>query len=226
MLIYYAAKEKQKGRKHERRFISGCWKTACIFAIGLRWTICTISSAAAVFSAATAVLGSLLQIKRCACGRRGHLINMTKAKGRKASLRALVDRMEQTAIDPAQQTVSSAWRLRTERTMLPTGASAHGRKKGDRRPVGPDIGAHSGCGTMALFFFVAQKDKRRVLWRARRKIRCARFCFAFSGRTSPWALNLAGSNAAFVLVQYRQATHFVKQNLLPQEHRRCDAVQK
>jgi hypothetical protein len=49
-----------------------------------------------------------------------------------------------------------------------------------------------------------------VLWRARRKIRCARFCFAFSGRNRHGALNLAGSIAAFAYVQYRQATHFVR----------------
>ena len=35
----------------------------------------------------------------------GHLVPVSKARGRKSSLLALVDQMEATAIDPASQTV-------------------------------------------------------------------------------------------------------------------------
>ena len=57
-------------------------------------------------AAAQAVLGSMLQIKPVLhVDDEGHLINIAKARGRQASLKALVDKMEQTAIDPAAQTV-------------------------------------------------------------------------------------------------------------------------
>ncbi|MFR8331979.1 MAG: DegV family protein [Oscillospiraceae bacterium] len=35
----------------------------------------------------------------------GHLVNVSKARGRRAALQALVDKMEQTAIQPENQTV-------------------------------------------------------------------------------------------------------------------------
>ena len=57
-------------------------------------------------SASTALLGTALQIKPVMhTDNDGKLANVSKARGRKASIRALVDRMEQTAIDPASQTV-------------------------------------------------------------------------------------------------------------------------
>ena len=57
-------------------------------------------------SAATAIMGTMLNIKPVLhVDNEGHLINVSKARGRRASLLALVDRMAQTAIDPANQTV-------------------------------------------------------------------------------------------------------------------------
>ena len=57
-------------------------------------------------SAATALVGTMLSIKPVMhMDNAGHLINISKARGRKASLRALVDRMEQLAIQPEEQTV-------------------------------------------------------------------------------------------------------------------------
>ena len=55
-------------------------------------------------SAATAVVGSMLSIKPVMhVDNEGHLINVGKARGRKASLEALVNKMAETAIDPASQ---------------------------------------------------------------------------------------------------------------------------
>ena len=108
-------------------------------------------------SAATAVVGTMLQIKPVLhVDNEGHLINMAKARGRKAALKALVDHMEQTAIDPAGQTVfishgdcledaqfvaqevSQRFGIPLERIVL--------------NEIGPVIGAHAGPGTVALFF--------------------------------------------------------------------------
>ena len=106
-------------------------------------------------SAATALFGTMLAIKPVMhVDDGGHLTPVSKARGRKASLMALVDRMEETAVDPAHGTVFIS----------------HGDCEGDallvadeivRRFdnhdihlnfVGPVIGNHSGPGTLALFF--------------------------------------------------------------------------
>lgn len=106
-------------------------------------------------SAATAVMGTVLQIKPVMhVDNDGKLINMAKARGRDASIKALVERMKQTVIDPERQTVYIC----------------HGDCYDDAKKladmvtaefgitdilidyVGPVIGAHSGPGTLALFF--------------------------------------------------------------------------
>ena len=57
-------------------------------------------------SATTAVLGSMLQIKPILhVDNEGHLINMDKVRGRRASLEALFQRMQNSAINPRDQVV-------------------------------------------------------------------------------------------------------------------------
>ena len=57
-------------------------------------------------SAATAVVGTMLQIKPVLhVDNEGHLINVAKARGRKASLTALVDKVGELAEGPASQTM-------------------------------------------------------------------------------------------------------------------------
>ena len=106
-------------------------------------------------SAATAVVGSMLSIKPVLhVDNEGHLINMSKARGRGASLTALVDRMERTAIDPAGQTVflSHGDCLADAEKVAADVRNRFGTKDVVINNVGPVIGAHSGPGTLALFF--------------------------------------------------------------------------
>lgn len=106
-------------------------------------------------SATTAVVGTMLQIKPVLhMDNEGRLVNIGKARGRKASLNALVDRMEQTAIDPAGQTVFiSHGDCREDAEYV---AQEVKRRMGVKDVrigyVGPVIGAHSGPGTVALFY--------------------------------------------------------------------------
>ena len=105
--------------------------------------------------AATALVGSALGIKPVLhVDNEGHLINVSKARGRKNSILALVDRMEKSAIEPEKQTVyishgdclADAEFLAQEvrrRLQVP---------RIEINYVGPVIGAHSGPGTLALFF--------------------------------------------------------------------------
>lgn len=111
-------------------------------------------------SGATAVLGAMLQIKPVMhVDNDGHLINMAKARGREASIKALFEKMKETAIDPEKQTVYIC----------------HGDCYDDAKKLaemvtaefgitdiligytGPVIGAHSGPGTLALFFIGTER---------------------------------------------------------------------
>ena len=111
-------------------------------------------------SAATAVFGSLLNIKPVMhMDDLGHLINVGKARGRRASIDAMFDRMAKTAIDPEKQTVFIshgdcledaqylAERVRRELHVQQVHIGY----------VGPVIGAHSGPGTLALFFYGSER---------------------------------------------------------------------
>ena len=111
-------------------------------------------------SAATAVVGSMLHIKPVLhVDDEGHLINMGKARGRGASLTALVDHMEETAIDPASQVVfiSHGDCLADAEKVAGDVKKRFGVKEVVINHVGPVIGAHSGPGTLALFFLGSRR---------------------------------------------------------------------
>ena len=105
--------------------------------------------------AATAIVGTALGIKPVLhVDDEGHLVNMGKARGRQASLSALVDRMQETAVDPQHQVVflSHGDCAEDARTVEKLVKQRLGVKKVVTSYVGPVIGAHSGPGTVALFF--------------------------------------------------------------------------
>ena len=111
-------------------------------------------------SSATAVLGSMLQIKPVLhVDNEGHLINMGKARGRAASLTALVDHMEQTVIRPEEQVIfiSHGDCLEEAQSVAQDVRRRFHVKDVIINNVGPVIGAHSGPGTMALFFLGTQR---------------------------------------------------------------------
>lgn len=106
-------------------------------------------------SASTALLGTALQIKPVMhTDNDGKLANVSKARGRKASIRALVDRMEQTAIDPSGQTVFICHGDCIEDAEYAAGLirERFGIQDIVINYTGPVIGAHSGPGTLAIFF--------------------------------------------------------------------------
>ena len=89
----------------------------------------------------------------------GALIPVEKVRGRKKSIKALVDRMEKTAIDPTSQTVfithgdciDDVEVLKSEIT------ERLGVTDFVVNYIDPVIGAHSGPGTLALFFLGTEK---------------------------------------------------------------------
>ena len=106
-------------------------------------------------SSATAVLGTMLSIKPVMhVDDEGHLTKVGTARGRNASLKALVDHMEETAIDPAGQTVfiSHGDCEEDANKVAEDVKRRFGVQTVVLNNVGPVIGAHSGPGTVALFF--------------------------------------------------------------------------
>lgn len=106
-------------------------------------------------SSATAVLGTMLSIKPVMhVDDEGHLTKVGTARGRNASLKALVGHMAETAIDPAGQTVfiSHGDCEEDANKVAEDVKRRFGVQTVVLNNVGPVIGAHSGPGTVALFF--------------------------------------------------------------------------
>ena len=106
-------------------------------------------------SAATAVVGSMLSIKPLLhVDDEGHLISIGKARGRKASIDGLFKAMENTAIAPETQTVFISHGDCEDEAMILADMIREKLGPVDVKLgcIGPVIGAHSGPGTIALFF--------------------------------------------------------------------------
>ena len=106
-------------------------------------------------SAAAAFAAGLLNIKPVLhMDDPGHLINMFKVRGRRASIKALADKYGELAIDPAGGTVfiSHGDCIDDAKLLEKMLADRFGAKVKLITFVGPVIGSHSGPGTLALFF--------------------------------------------------------------------------
>ena len=154
LLAYLCAREKQRGRTVEE---------VCAFAEETKGHVChwfTVDDLNHLkrggrISAATALFGTMLSIKPVMhVDDTGHLVPVSKARGRRASLLALVDRMEETAVNPAEQTVfiSHGDCEEDARFVAEEVRRRFGVSEVHINYVGPVIGNHSGPGTLALFF--------------------------------------------------------------------------
>ena len=106
-------------------------------------------------SAATAVVGTMLQIKPVMhVDNEGHLIKVDTARGRKASLNALVDKVGELADNPAAQTmfISNSDCLEDAQYVADQIKARYGTEEIIINSIGPVIGAHTGPGCVALFF--------------------------------------------------------------------------
>lgn len=106
-------------------------------------------------SAATALVGSMLSIKPVMhVDDAGRLVNVDRARGRRAAVQALADRMGASAVDPAGQRVfiSHGGCREDAEHLAELVKGRFGVRDVVISAVGPVIGAHSGPGTLALFF--------------------------------------------------------------------------
>ena len=154
LFVYLCAQEKARGRSLDEVYN---------FALETRGKVChwfTVDDLNHLkrggrINAATALFGTMLAIKPVMhVDDEGRLIPVSKARGRKASLLALVDEMEKTAIDPKDQTVfiSHGDCLADAEFVADEVRRRFGTEDVRINYVGPVIGNHSGPGTLALFF--------------------------------------------------------------------------
>ncbi|MDD7647960.1 MAG: DegV family protein [Ruminococcus bromii] len=111
-------------------------------------------------STTAALVGTMLGIKPVLhVDDEGHLIPVSKVRGRRQSLDALVQKMGETAIHPDEQTVfiSHGDCLKDAEYVADQVRAKFGVKNIQINSIGPVIGAHSGPGTVALFFFGTQR---------------------------------------------------------------------
>ncbi|WP_304853013.1 DegV family protein [Adlercreutzia caecimuris] len=160
LLVYYAAKMREEGASIEkvRDWVEGHklhlahWFTVDDLMFLFRGGRVSRTSAWA---------GTLLNIKPVMhVDDEGHLIPLEKVRGRKKSLKALVDHMEQTAMSPvADQTVfiTHGDCLQDAEYVADLVRERFGVSDVLINWVDPVIGAHSGPGTMALFFLASER---------------------------------------------------------------------
>ncbi len=106
-------------------------------------------------SATTALVGTMLQIKPVLhMDDEGHLINMAKTRGRKASIDALVKKMGELALPGENDTVFICHGdcMEDAQRLGELVKEKYGVKNVFIYYVGAVIGSHSGPGTLALFF--------------------------------------------------------------------------
>ena len=111
-------------------------------------------------SAATAVLGAMLNIKPVLhVDNEGHLISMVKARGRKAALKTLVSKMGELGEgwDNSTVFICHADCIDDATALAETVKANYGVKEVFIGNLGAVIGSHAGPGTLALFFMGNEK---------------------------------------------------------------------
>lgn len=160
LLVYHAAQQQKAGRSIEE---TARWLEENKLHLA-HWF--TVDDLMFLFrggrvSRTSAWAGTLLNIKPVMhVDDEGHLIPLEKVRGRKKSLKALVDHMEQTATAPvADQTVfiTHGDCIEDAEYVADLVRERFGVTDILINYVDPVIGAHSGPGTMALFFLASER---------------------------------------------------------------------
>ena len=159
LLVDLAVQEKRKGKSLEEvaSFVQETIPHLCHW-----FTVGDLSQLrrGGRLSAGKAIVGNLLNIKPVLhVDNEGRLVPMESAKGRKKSVEALVRHMEETAIAPETQRIyiSHGDCLGDAEVLAAAIQSKLGVASVTIGDVGPVIGAHSGPGTVALFFLGSKR---------------------------------------------------------------------
>ncbi len=154
LLLYLTVLKKEQGAGIDE---------ACAFAESIKLHLChwfTVDDLVYLkrggrISAASAFVGNMLGIKPVLhMDNEGHLINMSKVRGRRSSLVAMADKYGELAEDKKDGTVfiSHGDCLKDAELLASMLKERYGASVSIITNVGTVIGAHSGPGTLALFF--------------------------------------------------------------------------
>ena len=154
LLVWYACQKRDEGLSLEElaSWCEGARKNLCMW-----FTVDDLMylKRGGRVSAATALLGTMLQIKPVLhVDDEGHLISKAKTRGRKASIDALAAKMGELAIPGANDTVFICHGdcMEDAQYLADRVKEKYGVKNVFLYYVGAVIGSHSGPGTLALFF--------------------------------------------------------------------------
>jgi len=154
LLVYLCVQEKRKGKTIDQ---------VHVFAEETKAKVChwftvddlNFLKRGGRVSAATALVGTMLSIKPVMhTDNEGRLTMVGKARGRKASLKALLDAIERLAIEPEKQTMFICHADCQEEAKQVAAEIQRRFGTTDIRIhyIGPVIGSHTGPNTMGLFF--------------------------------------------------------------------------
>ena len=159
LLVWLAARQREQGRSIEevRDWVEENKQRVCH-----QFTVDDLGflKRGGRISATTAVVGSMLHIKPVLhVDDEGRLVTVGKVRGRHAALKELVDKMEQGAVHPEEQTVfiSHGDCLEDAQAVADMVRERMGVKEICIGYVGPVIGAHAGPGVVALFYLGSQR---------------------------------------------------------------------
>ncbi len=159
LLVWYACKERAAG-KTANEVADWCEET--------KWNIChwiTVDNLMYLkrggrISAATALMGTMLQIKPVLhCDNEGKLVNVAKARGRKAAIEALAKKLGETGLAGRNDVcfISHGDCPEDAALLEKILKERYGVKEVVTSYIGAVIGSHSGPGTLALFFVGGQR---------------------------------------------------------------------
>ena len=159
LLVWLAAQERKKGKSIEE---VRDWAEANKLRLSHQFTVDDLHflKRGGRISATTAVVGSMLQIKPVLhVDNEGRLINIAKARGRRAALKALADKMEKTVAPDGRDLVfiSHGDCLKDAELVAEMIQKRLGVREVRLNHIGPVIGAHAGPGTVALFYLGTER---------------------------------------------------------------------
>ena len=157
LLVYLAAQEKRKGKSlaEVAEFVEQTKQHLCHW-----FTVDDLNhlKRGGRVSAAAALVGTMLQMKPVLhVDDEGHLIPMSKVRGRKASIAALAEKVDELAEDTDIIFISHGDCEEEARDLEKMIRQKHPVSTCVINYVGPVIGSHSGPGTLALFFLGKHK---------------------------------------------------------------------
>lgn len=152
MLVYLAVQKKRQGASLEevRRYAEERKHRICHF-----FTVDDLNhlKRGGRVSATAALFGTMLQMKPVLhVDAEGRLTPVSKVRGRKASVRALLEKMEELVDDPGLVFISHGDCLEETEALAQAIREKFKSETVLINYVGPVIGNHSGPGTIALFF--------------------------------------------------------------------------